>query len=706
MKSYCDSVGATLNVITPIGPSRPGPSSDFRSPAGWIKASLISWSTFQLAVCICQAQPANDNFVDRLSLSGTAVSVEGDNGEATTEDGEPFHGSNTVWWGWVAPVSGDYTISAVGRPGDFLPIVSVYTGSEIAALQVIGQGTAAGSTPPYTAQVVLNAVSGTAYSIAVGTQFGYGGGLGLSISPTLPPTATITFPASDDVFYVGESVPLKAEAFDPDGTITNVVFYVDSEPVASFTEGPYETEVTFDFGPAIRRFQVAATDDWGITTFSSEVRFLTTYPPPPNDDFAERIPVSGPVVNVTGTTAFATGEPDEFGPGQSSVWWSWTAPVSGAYTITAVGLPGYFYPAVAVFTGSDLASLVMVANDGFQGRDDTYAARVVINAIAGTDYSLRIATIAGSGGGLSLQIQPTLPPSAQLVLPTEDAVVYVGDPVILKAEAFDPDGSITNVAFYVDFHPVASLVSEPFELSHTFLDGPRYVRLQVRATDDWGVTTLSSEVRILVTYPPPDNDEFDDRTVLAGSVVSVLGNNQFATHDAGDPGAGDKSVWWSWTAPATGSFVITAVGFPGAFYPQLSVYSGSNLGSLVPVASDSFGGNDSTYAARIVLNATDGVTYALEVTTLVGSGGELNLSISPPALPGTPAGFVGMVRETDGAYSLQFETGASLSYRLESSADLLFWGREGASYLPHGRYTVRVYPAENGSNQFFRLKSE
>src|SRR5262249_40224771 len=67
--------------------------------------------------------------------------------------------------------------------------------------------------------------------------------------------------------------------------------------------------------------------------------------------------------------------------------------------------------------------------------------------------------------------------------------------------------------------------------------------------------------------PPPSgpvNDNFANATVITGSSVSATGSNVGATKEPGEPpiagNAGGASVWWSWTAPASGSVTISTAG--------------------------------------------------------------------------------------------------------------------------------------------------
>src|SRR6185369_15170809 len=62
----------------------------------------------------------------------------------------------------------------------------------------------------------------------------------------------------------------------------------------------------------------------------------------------------------------------------------------------------------------------------------------------------------------------------------------------------------------------------------------------------------------------PGNNNFASRTPLSGLAVSAFGSNLNATKEAGEPNhagdAGGKSVWWTWTAPSSSSYVITTAG--------------------------------------------------------------------------------------------------------------------------------------------------
>ncbi len=130
--------------------------------------------------------------------------------------------------------------------------------------------------------------------------------------------------------------------------------------------------------------------------------------------------------------------------------------------------------------------------------------------------------------------------------------------------------------------------------------------------------------------PPPPNDDFASRTVLTGSNVSTNGDNSDATQESGEPpdntygGYGGKSVWFAWTAPGTGSYLIS-ISATTVYYPVLAIYTGDQLSGLSTVA-DLLGNN---YYVSYPLNATAGQTYQIEVDDYYGNGGPYTLSIAP-----------------------------------------------------------------------------
>ena len=73
------------------------------------KLRLILSASFLATIHLC-AQPANNNFANAITITGSSNTVSGSNVGATKESGEPNHdgfaGGKSVWWKWTAPSNG------------------------------------------------------------------------------------------------------------------------------------------------------------------------------------------------------------------------------------------------------------------------------------------------------------------------------------------------------------------------------------------------------------------------------------------------------------------------------------------------------------------------------------------------------------------------------------------------------------------------
>ncbi|MCY3022474.1 MAG: chitobiase/beta-hexosaminidase C-terminal domain-containing protein [Planctomycetota bacterium] len=146
-----------------------------------------------------------------------------------------------------------------------------------------------------------------------------------------------------------------------------------------------------------------AVDGYGGT--SGGVLFnLAAAVPPPNDDFAARIPLSGVDVSTTATNVDAgreAGEPEHAKKtGGASLWWSWQAPGSGSVTISTAGSD--FDTLLGVYTGGSIGALSGVAaNDNYGGQKTS---RVGFGVAAGTTYQIAVDGYRGATGNVSLAV--------------------------------------------------------------------------------------------------------------------------------------------------------------------------------------------------------------------------------------------------------------------------------------------------------------
>src|SRR5258708_5235118 len=88
-------------------------------------------------VCLCQPVPPNDNFADRIVLSGNFITFSGTLAGATVESEEPdlyYSADHSVWWSWTAQESAAVTIDVLERPGSYRNDFGVFTGTNMTAL--------------------------------------------------------------------------------------------------------------------------------------------------------------------------------------------------------------------------------------------------------------------------------------------------------------------------------------------------------------------------------------------------------------------------------------------------------------------------------------------------------------------------------------------------------------------------------------------
>jgi hypothetical protein len=511
-------------------------------------------------------QPANDNFANRIFLGGLPVSTTGSNIGATVEPQEPGQSGpiNSVWWSWTAPTTETVNFNTIGS--NFDTYLSIFSGPDLPNLTLLGANDDSGGT--LASLVSLDTIAGQTYQIAVD----------------------------------------------------------------------------------------------GYSSRTGEIALNIVVPPPPNDNFANQIALTGETATTTGSNRGATGEVGE--PTQSGVtnsaWWSWTAPTTEVYNIDTRG--SNFDTYLSVYEGSDLPNLTLRGQDDDGGGN--LASLVSLNATAGTTYRLAVDGYSSATGAIQLNIAPPPPPNDNFV----NRIALIGDAANstgtnrgATAEVGEPaqSGPI-NSAWWSwtpstsGFFQVDTIGSNSGGNSDTYLSaftgnavdnltlvganddgGGNYDSLvNVNATagttyqlavDGWSNRTGPIDLNIAPTAPP--NDNFANRITLTGDTANATGSNIRATAEAGEPAQSWEinSVWWTWTAPATGNYTINTEG--SNYDTWLSIFTGNQVDNLSLVANDDDSGNGLT--SRIFLEAIAGQTYQIAVDGYSSSRGQINLNIAP-----------------------------------------------------------------------------
>ncbi|MCA9158884.1 MAG: metallophosphoesterase [Planctomycetales bacterium] len=524
---------------------------------------------------------SNDNFANATLLNGTSINTSGDNFGATFETSEPHNvgttGGKSVWWKWTAPATGTVTVATAGSSFD--TTLGIYSGPTVGNLtQVAANDDVSGSV--LTSQLTFAATANQTYRISVD---GYGGATG---------------------------------------------------------------------------------------NIALQLQFTETPPLSGSDAFSSRTALVGANVTAAGTNTAATiesGEPRNANVvGGKSVWWSWTAPASGSFSVSTAG--SSFDTTLGVYTGSSVNSLVAVASNDDE-KSSVLTSRVTFTAVAGTAYQISVDGYKGASGQISLAIAagnivnndnfasatPLNGTSISTSGNNSGATFETTEPynvgstggksvwwkwtapstgtatVATAGSSFDTTlgiysgtavGNLTKLAANDD---VSGSVRTS-RLTFAAVAGQTY-HISV---DGYGGATGDIELQLQFTETPPlsGSDAFSSRSVLVGANVTAAGTNTAATIESGEPRnanvTGGKSVWWSWTAPASGSFSISTAG--SSFDTTLGIYTGSSVNALVAVASND-DETGSILTSRVTFTAAAGQVYQISVDGYRGASGQISLAI-------------------------------------------------------------------------------
>jgi hypothetical protein len=157
----------------------------------------------------------------------------------------------------------------------------------------------------------------------------------------------------------------------------------------------------------------------------------------------------------------------------------------------------------------------------------------------------------------------------------------------------------------------------------------------------WGSAIVCFALLLLGTTifaVAPVNDNFANATLIPSALPqTVTGNTTDATAETGEPFHSDwpntaqigrNTIWWVWTAPASGSVTIDTENSGTGVDTELGVYTGTSVGALTQVAVN----EDSPALAhgwsRVTFSAVGGTTYHIAVSGFENSSGPITLNLS------------------------------------------------------------------------------
>lgn len=415
---------------------------------------------------------------------------------------------------------------------------------------------------------------------------------------------------------LGGPVALEAwgETVVPKVSVFTGTAFPDLELVAKGYGGVSGTE--FGFHADEDRTYFIALDASG--TPSGQVT-LELRPGPANDDFAQRTPLVGAVIDAESTFYGGTREPGEPTHGSltqtATLWWEWTAPAAGSVSVHAESL--YATTTVAVYTGDTLATLAPVASDT---DGDGWSAQVSLRAVPGQVFQIAVASPFSGDSPVTLQIRPGPPNDdfAQRTRLDPGPVSLEGATLGALVEEAEPAFGMSPFKHTVWYEwmtdrsggwelrlagvaseasavlaqgdALSNLVARAWVTAAREATGSMVFRataaerflLQVNGQVDGGAPFLVEMI------PGPDNDDFAQRQVLPPIGPGTPSTTVGATREADEPRYNGaligRTVWWGWTAPATGGYYVETEDPEET--PFLGVYRGESVDQLTPVAAD------------------------------------------------------------------------------------------------------------------------
>ena len=603
--------------------------------------------------------PANDNFENRIALTGVIVTADGQNYGATAQTSEPAHAGynakKSVWWSWTAPKDGYVMISTEGSSFD--TILGVYTGNTLSQLTAIA-GSDDSLDGSLSAKVYFKAVAGTTYHIAVDGYNGASGTIKLKIAQNYSSTQNyFTGFTTGEGFTVGRQVAgiggWQCNFSGGNGILANRFPNKDQQAYIGYSPNYGSSGSVFLWRPL------------NITPRTNSIIVFSA------------------LMSIKDST---DGYYDTFG---WSVYNSEQEPLFSIYFDNYT--MGVYY---ALDDGQGMQSA------GMNHENDTiYTVTILMNFASNTwaAYLGNVPIIEGkaittkgskldlgdidacwlwqdvmSGDNMMIfddysveTITEQKPPS--ILTNPVSLVVNEGENVVMSVVA---DGAQPlYYQWYFNSIPIAGATSATLPLVKVATNQAGIYSVSV--SNIYGIV-YSEPATLIVNkiIPPPANDNFTNAITITGLTVNTGGVNYGATREPNEPyhcgNLGGKSVWWRWIAPVSGKFTVTTIG--SDFDTLLAIYTGSSINNLNPVAYN----DDAQLGIRtswLTFNATSNTTYFIAVDGFNGSSGNIVLAIKPDSSPKISGATLSQNRE----FKLKINGEAGLNFVIQYSYDLINW---------------------------------
>jgi subtilisin family serine protease len=367
---------------------------------------------------------------------------------------------------------------------------------------------------------------------------------------------------------------------------------------------------------------------------------------PGGDFFCAAISRTGDNQSTTHSNAGAsieTNEPQPINSSiQASVWFAYTPSANGTLTLSVTN--SSINSILSVHIGGILGNLTTPSGWSDAPGSNSYSASA-FNVVKDTTYFIRVASTDQSRGNFTLShtfsatpiiTVPAAPREVIATAATTDGVVNVSwteptssigsnNPPITSYEATaNPGGQLCIATAPTTSCSISGLTNWN---AYTF---------SVAARNSVGLGPSASAPAIV--RPGTYDDFFATPRTINGLSGTSTSNNDFASIEVNEPNhagyAASHSVWFNYTAPASGQINISTAG--SNFDTLLAVYTGNLINSLNSIASNDDIKNGQSSAVSFA--AVGGQTYRIAIDGFANFTGNITLNWdlrlpSPPLAP-------------------------------------------------------------------------
>ena len=394
------------------------------------------------------------------------------------------------------------------------------------------------------------------------------------------PTVSLTSPLGGSVLPVNSATSLFATAADADGTIRNVQFFANGVSVGTATAFPYNAVFTPN-SPGIYVIVAVATDNVGNRTTSAAIS-----------------------VTVSGGSAPSV---------------SITAPAAGSSV--GVNLPQVI-TATAASSGGFITGVQFLVNGVTLSTDTSFPYIGAWTPTALGTYTLSALATDNSGNvttsaPVSIVVAASASPTVNLTNPASGSGYTVGSGISITANAADNDGTISQVAFFVNGSILSTDATSPYAAPNWTPGSTGVYTITAQATDNTGNVTTSLPVTVTIGANAAP-------TVALSSPTSGLnlglGNNVLIAAAANDSDGSVASVQFFANGISIGS--VSTAPYSLSWKP-----ASAGVFSLTAVATDNAG--NSTTSAAISVTVTGASAPIVSISNPV-TGATFGVGTSVP----------------------------------------------------------------------------